>query len=220
MSPSFSIIIVVFFSFLLLIAQPSAFNIFALIFFLIIIFIFFSSELHIILGITISSATQYTQLISFFFLLPPEVFERFDLLFSIFLFQLSLQLLLDHPTLSYMRNISHSLFFLILILLFFSQPSFIAGSSYPEMLFVSESILVQVTSSHFLLNFSLLFQLGLFILNIVHKLLFIFIIFKTFASLKLIVLQSSFELSQLLIIVVFVFILKLSSRPQLHVQPS
>lgn len=220
MFPSFFIIIAVFFSFILLLVKPSAFNIFALIFFLIILFIFFSSELHTIIDITISLTIKYTQLTSFFSLLPIGAFERFDLLFSISLFQLSSQLPLGHLTLSYMRNISHSIFFLILLPLFFSQPSFITGSSYPEMLFASESLLRQVTSSHFLLNFSSLFRLVLFILNIVHRLLFIFKVFKTFAFLKLIVLRSSFELLQLLTIAIFVFILKLSSRPQLHVQLS
>lgn len=86
MPPFFFITIVGFFSFILLIAQPFAFNTFVLIFFLTIAFIFSSFRLHIILGIIISSAIQYTQPISFFFLLPPEAFEIFDLLFSISLF--------------------------------------------------------------------------------------------------------------------------------------
>lgn len=220
MSPFVSIIIVVFFSSILLLVQPSAFSISALIFFLIILFISFSFELHTILDIIISLTIKYTQLISFFFLLTPEAFEIFDLWFSIFLFSLSLQLLLDHLALSYMRSIFHSIFFLIPITLFFFQPSFITGSSYPEMLFVFVSLLGQVTSSHFPLNFSLLSRLGLFTLNIVHKLLFIFIFFKTFAFLKLIALRSSFELWSLLIIVIFVFILQLFSRPLLHGQLS
>lgn len=86
MFPSFFIIIAVFFSFILLLVKPSAFNIFALIFFLIILFIFFSSELHTIIDITISLTIKYTQLTSFFSLLPIGAFERFDLLFSISLF--------------------------------------------------------------------------------------------------------------------------------------